>query len=428
MFWNLVFLLRDDASGFVEFAVGLGALASVAALVTFVVGALSKRLTGTAALVLLVGAGLPGAFASPAEAAIDFRVDEEVIHIRADETVDGMLCASGRRVIVEGRIAGDAMLWAQHVQISGVVEGNLIVGGDEVEVTGVVEGSLIGGGGSVRLDGTVENSAYIGTGALTMGPNARVGRDLTAGGGRVDLDGSVARDATIGTADLHLTGAVGRDLTFAGESVLVTGSVGGDIVAHVADEERVRTDDAEHVGGEVTIHEDPEIVRSRWAHYAEIHFWVWRMVWLTGAFAVGMLLYWMLPGLFRIGVRTGGEFAIALGIGVISIPAVLIGIGILCLTIVGIPLAIIVCMLYLAGGYLAFLVMSALIGRHLTRPDEEGLREFGLSLIVGLLLVTLLINLPFVGPAAQWVLLLSGIGLLLMRAREAWLVREAPLA
>ena len=44
MFWNLVFLLRDDASGFVEFAVGLGALASVAALGTFVVGALSKRL------------------------------------------------------------------------------------------------------------------------------------------------------------------------------------------------------------------------------------------------------------------------------------------------------------------------------------------------------------------------------------------------
>lgn len=428
MLWNAVFLLRDDASGFVEFAVGLGALASVAALGTFVAGALSKRLTGSAAVIALVACGIPTAFAKPAAAALDLRGDEEVIHIRAGETIDGILFASGKTVIIEGAIDGDAVLWAQRVQVSGVIEGNLVAGGDDVEITGIVRGSLIGGGDSFRLDGTVDGSAAIGAGAFTMGPNASIGRDLSVGGGRVTLSGNVARDVNAGTPDLSITGAIGRDLTFGGESMIVTGSVAGDVVAHVRDEEDVRIDEAAQVGGGLTVHANLEEPRSRFARYAEAHFWIWRVVWLAGAFAVGMLLYWALPGLFRIGVRTGADFALALGIGVVSAPVVVLAVILLSITIVGLPLAVILVALYGAAIYLSFLVMSALIGRHLTRPDREGMREFGLSLIIGLALVTLLIHLPFVGAPARWVLLFAGLGLLLMRGREAWMRREAPAA
>ena len=428
MFWNLVFLLRDDATGFVEFVLSVGALASVAALGTFVVGALSRRLTGAAALIFGLGLGLSATLGAPAHAAIDVRRDEAVIHIRADERVDGILFASGQTVIVEGTVAGDAVLWGERVQMSGVIEGNLVVGGDDVEVSGEVQGSLIGGGGALRLDGKVAGSSFTGAGAFMMGPNAVISRDLCAAGGHVTLGGEIARDANVGTADLHVTGTVGRDLTFAGENVFVTGNVGGDIVAHVMEEDSVRVDNAAHVGGELTVLADPAKRQSRWAQYSEAHFWIWRIVWLTGAFSVGMLLFWIVPGLFRIGVRTGGDFALALGIGVISAPLMLIGVCVLGITIIGLPLAVIALFLYGTAVYLAFLVISALIGRHLTRPDQEGLREFGLSLIVGLVLVTALINLPWVGPPAQWVLLFSGLGLLAIRGREAWQAREAPAA
>jgi anti-sigma factor RsiW len=429
MFWNLIFVLRDDAPGFVEFAVGVGALASVATLGAFVAGAVSKRLTGTAAgLLLLFGGLVPLGLAVPAEAALDFRVDEEVIHIRADETVDGVLFASGRTVILEGTVNGDAVLWAERVEVSGVVIGNLVTGGDDVEITGTVEGSLIGGGDVMRLDGVVKGSAAIGTGSFTMGSSAKVERDLSVGGGRVIIGGDVARDANVGTPNLQVTGRIGRDLQFGGESLVVTGTVLGDIEAHVRDEERVRVDGAEQIGGELTVISEPPEFRSPWSHLTDGRFWMWRLVWLAGAFTVGMLLYWALPGLFRIGVRTGGEFATALGVGLVSAPAVGIAVIILSLTFIGLPLAVILALLYGTSMYLAFLVMSALIGRHLTRPSEEGLREFGLSLLVGLALVTAIIHLPYVGPAARWVLLFSGLGLLLMRTREVWLLREVPRA
>ena len=172
----------------------------------------------------------------------------------------------------------------------------------------------------------------------------------------------------------------------------------------------------------------PPEMRSQWARYRDGSFWMWRVIWLAGAFVVGMLLYWALPGLFRIGVRTGAEFATALGIGLVSAPVVAIAVTILSLTFIGLPLAVILALMYGTSIYLAFLVMSALIGRHLTRPAEEGLREFGLSLLVGLGLVMVIIHLPYVGPPARWVLLFSGLGLLLMRTREAWLLREVPRA
>ncbi len=427
MAWNLVFMLRDDAPGFVEFAVGVGALASVATLGAFVAGALSKRLTGTAAGFLLLGIGLSAGIAVPSEAALDFRNHEELIHIRPGETVDGVLFASGRTVIIEGTIDGDAVVWAERVQVSGVVLGNLVTGGEEVEITGTVKGSLIGGGDALRLDGIIEGSASVGTGSFTMGSDAKIARDLSVGAGRVTLGGHVARDANVGAPDLQVTGTIGRDLLFGGESIVVTGSVGGNIAAHVLDEDNVRIDGAD-LGGELTVFSDPPEMRSRWARYSEGPFWFWRVVMLAGAFAVGMLLYWTVPAVFRIGVRTGGEFGLALGIGVVSAPVVAITVMLLGISIVGLPLAVILAVLYGTATYLAFIVMSVLIGRHLTRPDDEGLREFGLSLLVGLGLVMVIVHLPFVGMAARWVLLFSGIGLLLMRAREAWLLREAPRA
>ena len=423
MFWNLVFVLRDDASGFLEFVVGIGALASVAALATFVAGALSKRFTGTVTLagVLLMVAPVP------ADAAIEVRRDQETIHIHPEERIDGMLFASGETIVIDGTIDGDVILFGERIEMNGIVEGNLIAGGDDVQIGGEVRGNVYAGGDELGIDGTVTGSAVVGTGYLTLGKSGSVANDLVAGAGRAKVAGEVGRDAAIGTRELDWAGVLGRDLLFGGEELRVTGEIAGDIEAHVRDESGVVIDPAARHGGELRVEVDPEVRRSRWAHYSEAHFWIWRVVWLAGAFVVGLLLYWLAPALFRIRVETAGDFGKALGVGVVAIPVALVVILLLAVTIVGLPLAILALVALGIAVYLAFLVVAAVIGRHVTSPSHEGLREFGLSLLVGLVVLTVLLHIPYVGDPARWVLLFAGVGLLALRLRESLARREQAL-
>ncbi len=427
MFWNVIFLLRDDAPGLLEFAVALAALASVAAIGTFVAGALSRRITG-AALVMTFGAALvvPALVASDASAAPELRHDAKLIHIRADQVVDGTFLASGESVIIEGRVVGDALIWAKQIEITGVIEGNLIAGGDDVDVSGEVQGTVAIGGDEVHFEGVAPATVFLAGGSITVGSKATIGRDLFLAADRIKFSGTAIRDAVVGGRHVDLIGRIGRDLTVSGESIDLTGSVGRNLEGHVRSEEDLRIDAAATIVGTTTVETNPEMEHSRFHEYTQGHFWLWRVVWLAGAFAVGVLLYIIVPGLYRVRVETGGEFGMALGIGVLSVPLVLLAVVLLAVTLVGLPLAILSLILYAIACYVAFLLLASIVGRHLTRPASDSLRDFGLALLVGLVAVTVLVQLPYVGGPARWVLMLSGIGLLVLRAREAWQERGAP--
>jgi hypothetical protein len=136
------------------------------------------------------------------------------------------------------------------------------------------------------------------------------------------------------------------------------------------------------------------------------------------------------PGWFSGRIETGREFfgrsASASLRGARPARAVL-----LALTVVGIPLALIGLAAWAIGLYLGSVVVAALIGRSLVRPHGDGMREFGMSLAVGLLLVFLLRNLPFVGGAAGWVIALVGVGLFVQQVHQLWQrsrVGAAPLS
>jgi len=63
---------------------------------------------------------------------------------------------------------------------------------------------------------------------------------------------------------------------------------------------------------------------------------------------------------------------------------------------------------------------ASLIKSSLVKPQGDSLREFGMTLCVGLVVVVLLRNLPFVGGAAGWVIALVGVGMLVAQAYAAW--------
>ena len=69
---------------------------------------------------------------------------------------------------------------------------------------------------------------------------------------------------------------------------------------------------------------------------------------------------------------------------------------------------------------MAGIVVAALIGVALIRPKSEGLRDFGVALLVGVLILGVVTHLPFLGGIFRIVVALLGLGLLADRAWSAW--------
>ncbi len=416
---RLVFLLRDESQGLLEWAVGVGAIAALAGLASFISGALLRRLS---ALALLLTPALLFFAAPEAQAALDYR-HAEMVHIEADERVEASLVVSAQRVILDGVVAGDVMVWARHVEVRGVVEGNLVVAGQDLSLSGEVAGAVIAVTDEALFAGARMRSALVACGELRMDEDARTLRDMTVAAGLVELHGVVGRDLTVAAEDFRLSGAVERDLLLASEHAdILSGAKIGGVVQASTHESRI----------EISPGAVFPPIDSHWEEEEEVSwgakFFAWRLVWLVGAFGVGLLLYLLLPGMFQARLTSGAQFGRRLLIGLASFPLALTAALVLLLTVVGIPLAVLLGLSWVAALYLAHIVVSALLGRALTRIEGESMRDFGLALVAGLLLVTVLVNLPWIGFPARLVLTCVGLGALFESARAAWLEHRRPAA
>jgi uncharacterized membrane protein len=71
-------------------------------------------------------------------------------------------------------------------------------------------------------------------------------------------------------------------------------------------------------------------------------------------------------------------------------------------------------MAWCAGVYLAKVVVAQLIGSRLLDAVAEREEHFAVSLLVGLLILTFVSNLPFVGGLIGFVVTVVGLGLLVL--------------
>ena len=266
MVFDLIFGLRDRAPGLLEFAVAVAAVLSTSALGSLLVGALVRRVAGTAALLV----ACCGLLAAPEATALELRFDQDT-RIGVGETLAETLVASGDEVRIDGLVEGDVVAWARRVTISGRVEGDLFVLAREVVISGEVTGGVVAFAEQVRVDGVVSRSVYSLAGRFHLEPAGRLERDATLFGERVHLEGTVARDAVFGGERLELGGKIGRDLEIlhAHRVALRNGArVAGNVDAMISDDTEIEFDPGAVVLGEVdtTSHSHAEAFFAAYRH------------------------------------------------------------------------------------------------------------------------------------------------------------------
>ena len=354
---------------------------------------------GLRLLIVLLALALPG-FALE-------RRHSELVTVAANETVDDTLLASGKIVRVEGVVNGDLLVFSGSLEVRGTVKGDLVTFAKRTVVSGAVEGNIYNFSHSLDLDGQLGHSIYALVQSLRVNDRGHVGDGMVVAAGDVSLEGEVNRSATMFAGNADVSGRIGRELSMAGDSLTLTNTskIGGSLSARVHELKNVHIADGATIVGTRDVQ-----VRVRQSHFARPRFYFNQAVWLAAAMLVGWLGLVLFPGFFQASTHAVGSGWRSLGLGVGVLAGVPVAIVVTAITLVGFPASLMLLAVYLAAIYLAKVWVGAFVGQILLKPTGATKSDWLLGLLVGLLILTIVEFIPYLGGLVRLGVVCLGLG------------------
>ncbi len=294
----------------------------------------------------------------------------------------------------------------------GNVAGNLITGAQTVTIEGTVGGSVLGGARGLSLaNARVGRDFYGFANDVEIDAGANVAGNAIGFGESVDVDGRVGVDFKGFAARVSVSGAVEGDVDGYSSAItlLPTARVGGNVTGHVDTAGDLEIADGATVGG--AVNEQLVEREQRRNEYATVGYYFRQIIRLAGAFVTGMLLLWLFPVLRSVSLPNALAVLRSGGIGLAAAVTMPVAALIFCVTVVGIPLGLLTFLVGAIGLYFSKAVVAQIIGRAVLRNPELP-PHYAATLLVGLVIVIVAINLPWIGGFANVVLTLVGFGVI----------------
>jgi cytoskeletal protein CcmA (bactofilin family) len=315
---------------------------------------------------------------------------------------------AGKTIDIAGTVNGDVFCAGQTVTISGQVNGDVICAGQTVTLSGKVTGSVRLAGQTVSLTGTISANASIAGQSVTTDSNSTVGGDLSVGGQEAVVNGAVGRDLFIGGSVATIGNKVGRNVAAADDTLrLSSGAVIGGNVHYVSKNQLSQASTAQ-VAGQVS-RSEPAKQQQRSPHWS-----IWAI--LTMLFVLmltALVLVLLVPRAFQTvastALTTGLLKTFALGL-VASIVVPVIAVGVM-FTVVGIPLGLLVLLLWFSVVAVSSPFAAYLAGRLLWRKGTNSIS----IMLLGSVVLLLLLLIPGVNFIVVLLALWFGVGSVLLQ-------------
>jgi cytoskeletal protein CcmA (bactofilin family) len=319
--------------------------------------------------------------------------------------VDGDFVAAGGRVVVDQPVKGDATLAGGSITVRSPI-------GDDVRAAG----------GDVRIESVVSGEVFAAAGSITLTKDARVAHAATLYAGSVTVDGKIDGPLKIGAQKILLNGEVLGDVHLNAEQIELGPNTKINGSLHYPASADLKKADGAIISGTIT-RAMPEEYPSRNRQNREWHrgmqgygpMWAGSVFTFFALLACATVLQLVFPVFWMQAadiVKTSPGQAIALGLGSLLVLPLLA--ALLFITILGIPLGIVVMMLYpglLLVGYLIGIFFIAQRAQLAIRKDTPISFPVAIGIYaLTLLAVMLLVRLPFIGPLALIIITILGTG------------------
>jgi len=379
-----------------------------------------KLLTGliiSVAAVTFVWSGLASAHS--------FRTGDNVT-VRQNQTINQSLFTAGRTIDISSTVEGDVFCAGQNITISGTVRGDVICAGQSIHIRGNVEGDIRLAGQNITVGATVSGNATVAAQTFTLDSKGVIKGDITVAGTDATFNGEVDRDIVAGTDTLIIASSIGRDIKATVDNFRIEpgARIAGN-VEYTSNQRLNQSRDAE-VGGEITRHE-PTATSSKRGAVLNFSIW-WFVYWFVAMLLTALALVLLFPRIFQTTVRQAlpWPWRVLLA-GFVASFAVPILCFVLAITIVGIPLALLIGLLWLV----ILLLSGPFFAYYLGRVILQNPRHPVLIMFVGATVLLVLYFIPVLGFIALLLAMWVGSGMILLEAfrrtpRPAYAIDTTP--
>jgi hypothetical protein len=342
-----------------------------------------------------------------------------------DSTSGGDRFFGGGSVRQVDPVAGDAIGVGGDLELDAQVEGDAVLAGGSVRLGGRVGQDLYAAGGKVIVEGAIGRNARVAGGQAEIGPKGQVNGNLAIAGGQVTLRGPVKGHVQVAGGEVLIDAAVDGDVRAAtGELTLGPNArIGGKLVYRSREE--VRRDPAAQVAG--GIERGPPVAHgTRAAQTHRAHGFEGGWIWTAGLIVLAAVFAAAFPAISqRVGAQLRAHPGFALLFGFIGLVCIPVAAVILMITIIGLPLALLVLLLYFVLLILGYVVAAVTLGdAFLARFRAQAASRTGWRIgaaVLAVLALALLGRIPFLGGLVALTAMLAGMGAIVLafRRREA---------
>ena len=343
------------------------------------------------------------------------RAADSSFTLAKDQTYDGLFAKASEKILIEGTVDGDLWVAGSDVDITGTVRGNVYAAGSTVRVRGQIDGNVHVLGSSVSVDQTVRGSTYLAGSVVKIEESAVIERATAIAGSELNINGNLRDRLYAAGSSLVIAAQVGRDARLAGSDIVLENAarINGDL-RYVSQLDATIPNDKAITG---------RIIRDTPPDERRTQDWRQRVydtligLLMSIATAAVVLALWgdelvKRAQLFRqlpIRVFGRGVFFTVL-VPIISI--------LLAVTLIGLPIGVILALLYIVILLVAPTASGLLIGLQITQAVHENSKPISYvsklqTTVLGLLILAILGFLPVLGPAISLFVFLAGVGVII---------------
>lgn len=328
------------------------------------------------------------------------------IMVGKNEVVDGNFYAAGQTITVDGTVDGDVICAANTVNINGTVEGDVICAAQSININGQVKGSVRAAGNSIDINGIIAENAMTFGASIHLGENAEIGREMLIACDNADIKGKIGRDLYGAAAKTAVSGEISRNVRLKiddGELNIADSAVINGSLTYTSNNQAKIAQGAQIKEG--SYQNLPKIPSKREVAAGKIFGSLFS---IFSALVVGLVLItvWR-DQIIKITDKMLSGIGVSIGWGIILMFITPIISILLLFTIIGIPLALILAVLWLIALYASKILAGIMIGRKVLKkiwerqnPEHSGLIW---AMIIGIIIVWLACSIPLLG----WMLCLA---------------------
>jgi len=335
----------------------------------------------------------------------------DFIYVAKDEVVEGNLYFGSKSITIEGEVLGDVIGISPNIQINGHITGDLIAISQNIQINGQIDGNTRIVANVSTISGNINKNLNFAGESLILESTSNIGQDVLVASGNTELKGKIKGNAHGSSGNLLILGSVDKNVDFLlnktkrkkyintfkiGEN----SEIGGSLNYRAGKDAIIET---ENIKGEI-IKKDPEVSRQSKFNFSSLLYSVMSL------FVLAIILRALFKEQLKKVKRTIIEKNIKLsGYGALFLFATPIIVLFLAISIVGLPIAVLLLILWGVIIYFSKIVIAMALGDYIFRKLKKQKIHAYLRILVGLIIVCISVRIPYVG----WIfaLLVSIIGM-----------------